>query len=262
MQVSSLFVKEGESVVINLSTQPLLPAMSIDGDEGQVAVPNIVGLTQSDRCQLHEQGWLSLSIATENRDSFLAVMLELASSLGRVVGSKKTSRGIDVLRPVAADLATRPSLSRKYGLGEQPWHMDMAHKIAPARFLVMGMYDCYGDLAPTELLDARTFKESEAAADMHSEPFLFRCGSGSFYGTILSRVRNFVRFDPGCMEPVTANGQALLHRLAEQGWPATYSHAWRSGSILIINNWKLLHRRGDAHAMTNRVLYRVSVSGG
>lgn len=256
-------MEPGETdMMINPSTQSLSSAVSIDDDELNMTRQSFVELTHRDRCQLHERGWLSLSIATENLDSFLTVMLELASSLGRVVGSKKTSRGIDVLRPVAADLATRPSLSRKYGLGEQPWHMDMAHKIVPARFVVMGMYDCHGDVAPTELLDARTFKESVTAADMHSEPFLFRCGPGSFYGTILSRVRDFVRFDPGCMEPVTGSGQALLYLLAEQGWPATYSHAWRADSILVIDNWKLLHRRGDAHAMRDRVLYRVSVSGG
>lgn len=219
-------------------------------------------LTHRNRRQLHDLGWLSLSVATENLDSFLAAMLELANALGRVIGSQKTSRGIDVLRPVSSESATRPSLSRKYGLGQQPWHIDMTHKIDPARFLVMGMYGCHGDVAPTELLHGKTFMESEVATDMQSEPFLFRCGSGSFYGTILSKARSFVRFDPGCMEPVTDSGKALLHLLVKQGWPATYLHTWRSDSILILDNWKLLHRRGDAHAMTDRVLYRISVSEG
>lgn len=253
-------MKEGESVVINLPTNQSTPVLSIDGGELRAAVRNIIKLTQHDRRQLQDQGWLSLSVATENLDSFLAAMLELANALGQVIGSQKTSRGIDVLRPVSSELATRPSLSRTYGLGQQPWHMDMAHKIDPARFLVMGMYDCDGDVAPTELLDGQTFMESEAATDMHSEPFLFRCGAGSFYGTILSRARSFVRFDPGCMEPVSDSGRALLHLLVGQGWSATYSHTWQARSILVIDNWKFLHRRGDAHAMTDRVLYRVSVS--
>ena len=67
--------------------------MSIDRAELPVSESNGVDLTQHERRQLHDLGWLSLSVATENLDSFLAAMLELANLLGRVIGSQKTSRG-------------------------------------------------------------------------------------------------------------------------------------------------------------------------
>ena len=236
-----------------------------------MSAPNIADLTQPEKDTLRELGWVARVVVAETQDSFLETLLALASSLGRVSASRgrgaDTSAAIEVLRPVTIENATRRSLSRKFGLGVQPWHMDMAHKIIPARFIVMGMYACLGGLAsfeqvPTQLLNAGLLVPSDALTPAHSEPFLFRSGSGSFYATILSKERDFVRFDPGCMEPVTPAGAALLADLVEQNRVATHTHAWQPGSILIVNNWRFLHRRGDARVATNRVLYRVSVFEG
>jgi hypothetical protein len=97
---------------------------------------------------------------------------------------------------------------------------------------------------------------------LESAPFFVRNGRQSFYSTICSPARTFVRFDTGCMVPKGAESEAnaalIVRRTKEIGFTAV---GWRTGDILIIDNWNVLHGRGDGSAETSddRRLLRVSV---
>lgn len=210
---------------------------------------------------LRECGWVATQHKADDAGAFERAVL----SLGQFLGTPTTTRNrrlVDRLTPKHVDKARPHSLSRMSGTGQQPWHMDMAHRVEPARYLVMGMHECPATTADTELLDASALIPPDLHGAALAEPFLIRTGAQSFYATIKAKGAPFVRFDPGCMQGTTARAKALLQQLITRTLAPTHVHHWTPGAVLVIDNWKMLHRRADATTSTNRILYRVSVMGG
>lgn len=201
-----------------------------------------------------------MSVQSLQAQSFCQELLDLARTLGQPVGTR-TRALVDELKPLLTHEARRPSLSTKVGHGLQPWHMDLAHRIVPARYLVLGMCEHSTGNAPTELLDATSLVPMALEYEAQCEPFLVRTGAQSFYATILAKEQPFTRFDPGCMLGATLRAKVLMQKLFESASAPTHTHHWRAGEVLVIDNWKMLHRRADATTAPNRTLYRVSVMG-
>lgn len=209
---------------------------------------------------LEAQGWATISIQRPEENAFCRALLDFACTLGDPVGTR-TRALVDELKPRLVHEAHHPSLSAQVGHGLQPWHMDMAHCIEPARYLVMGMHGCSAGTAPTELLDATALIPTALAHDAHCEPLLVRTGARSFYATILAKDQPFVRFDPGCMQGATLRAKTLMQQLLTNTTVPTHTHHWAAGCVLVIDNWKMLHRRTDASTSVSRTLYRVTVMG-
>lgn len=219
--------------------------------------PDLKGLRQK-----LEKGWASFPVPCTDSQDFAEALVQLGQSLGTPRGTRSRRRLVDELRPRDAHEVSVPSLSRSVGRGMQPWHMDEAHRVEPARYVVMGILECPPSTAPTELLEAHTLIPSKLQEEAISEPFLVRTGAGSFYATITARDQQFVRFDPGCMEGATERATRLMIGLVDQKLLPTHVHHWNPGSVLVIDNWKMLHRRADASKSMDRTLYRVSVMEG
>jgi hypothetical protein len=67
----------------------------------------------------------------------------------------------------------------------------------------------------TLLLDSRHVRLSEPEEVACSRSvFLVRNGRRSFYGSIHERNRGFIRFDPGCMAPLSCDGELALRALS------------------------------------------------
>lgn len=196
-----------------------------------------------------------------NSHEFKLALLGLGQSLGTPAPTR--NRGlVEELTLQNKHEAHPSSLSRITGTGQQPWHMDLAHRMEPARYLVMGMHQVAIEIACTELLDASTLIPDVLQVEALSEPFLVRTGARSFYATMTVKGQSFVRFDPGCMQGATTRAKALMQELLDQDLVPSHTHRWGPGSVLVIDNWKMLHRRADATNSANRTLYRVSVMGG
>jgi len=193
-------------------------------------------------------------------ETFKRDLLALAATLGTPTRTR-TRSVVDELVPVHQAEARPRSLSQTTGIGTQPWHMDMAHRPVPARYLVLGMLECSDGTAATELLDAEQLLPNGLVEAASTEPFLVRTGAKSFYATIKSKGQPFLRFDPGCMQGATERARALMSVLGEQSVPPTHVHLWSRGSVLVLDNWKILHRRTDASDDPSRVLFRVCVQG-
>jgi hypothetical protein len=100
----------------------------------------------------------------------------------------------------------------------------------------------------------------EEAALLRSGVFLVRNSRASWYSTVVGEERPYVRFDPGCMFPTTAEGheagRAIERRIAASR-PTRID--WTQGKVVILDNWKLLHGREDAEGDEDRVLLRAIV---
>lgn len=209
---------------------------------------------------LQSHGWTSVNSAAADAESFKRHLLTLAATLGTATRTRRRSV-VDELVPVSQREAQPRSLSRTTGTGAQPWHMDMAHRPVPARYLVLGMLECSSGTAATELLGADLLLPDGLNEAASTEPFLVRTGAKSFYATIKGKGQPFLRLDPGCMEGATERARRLMTLLADLCVPPTYVHRWTPGSILVLDNWKVFHRRADARDDPTRSLFRITILG-
>lgn len=183
---------------------------------------------------------------------------EIAARLGLPYGGRRGAK-IETLSPQRKSDAAKTSLSRSYGMGRFPWHTDAAHRLMPARWVVMACIEPGAAQACTELLPwSRVTLPEDMAEACLTRPFAFVSGRDSFLATIAQAKRGFIRFDPGCMRPLERQGVELLSTLAE--WMPAQSASlrieWRPGRAVIFDNWSCLHRRHDAAESAGRKLLR------
>ena len=207
---------------------------------------------------LTSNGWAMLSAFHHGEMAIGEMCLEVAKCLGTPIGTR-TRNLVDVLQPQICSKAHQRSLSRQAGMGTLPWHVDLAHRPVPARYLVLGCLSVGEIQAGTEFIDREVFLPTKLVADARSEPFLIRNGEHSFYGSILEGREDFIRFDPACMQGATKDAQMLIDHLANTRTSPTYVHQWQPSDVLLIDNWRLVHRRANASKSLGRTLLRVSV---
>lgn len=185
--------------------------------------------------------------------------MDLASGLGAPTPGRRSGPMLESIKMLDRHESRPRSLSRLSGLDAQPWHVDGAHWSVPPRFLVLGCQSVAGKDAPTTQLFRMRDVELLSAPHAHREPFVVRNGSGSFYSTVSSRDRDWVRFDPGCMTPLTDAGRSLAAGLRLAGDRPFFDFAWKAGDILVIDNWTMFHRRSCQSGLGRRTLIRISV---
>jgi Taurine catabolism dioxygenase TauD, TfdA family len=207
------------------------------------------------------QGWFKSRVPGAIGD-----VQSYAEKIGMLLGEPIMSRSraiVERLAPTPEVEAHAKSLSAVYGLGSFPMHTDGAHRLEPPRFIVLVCASPGINPVPTILLrfNHLRFTRSERML-LDATPFLVRNGKRSFYSTITSASRSFVRFDEGCMVPQDRSGQSLFRTITHRCRNAPiFSINWRLGDYIVIDNWHVLHGRGvgASEASPDRGLLRVSV---
>lgn len=210
--------------------------------------------------RLHRHlGWRCYSASVDGHEDFAALLLAFARRIGTVLPGRNGAL-IESIVPRPTEAAEERSLSAAYGLSELPMHIDTAHYIRPARYLLLGCADPGQSGAETRLAPTSALKFSPTERSLlASTAVLVRTGRRSFYSTILDRSRPFFRYDPGCMEPLDERGVEALQIVSNAiERIEVIKHEWRRGEILLIDNWYMLHGR-TATTADSRLLFRVSV---
>jgi alpha-ketoglutarate-dependent taurine dioxygenase len=227
-----------------------------------LAEQQIVKHTMVDYDVLLSRGWVSFSLPFCSDEDAREQLLLLANPLGKATPTRTGANVFDTLRPTEAETARPRSLSKIHAGGEFPLHVDTAHRLKPCRFIILACVSRGSFDRPTFLMDTRSLPLTESQLSLlHSTPLRVRNGRNSFFSTILSKTRPFVRYDPGCMTPITPVGAKTLAILARQHWPDhVRAVQWEAGKVLIIDNWRMLHGRGNADGVDfDRQLLRVSI---
>ncbi|MEM7068328.1 MAG: TauD/TfdA family dioxygenase [Pseudomonadota bacterium] len=188
-------------------------------------------------------------------------LLNIATRLGRIIGGRNRNP-VEVLIPIMKSEAPICSLSAQFGKDAFPFHIDTAHLMQPCRYLVFFCLEAIGTVAPTLLLDRLQFRFTNSELDdLKTGTFLVRNGGRSFYSNVISRTQNFFRWDPGCMEARDAIAKRVCNSLGRQVQLANIEAiSWQAGTILIVDNWRMLHARGTFEPnQRERKLLRVSV---
>lgn len=228
---------------------PMLHAKS----QANELIPRDLASVVRERRWLHLRG---LATCDNVRDKAIYV----AGLLGKPLPGRK-NQIVETLAPSSAQAAYANSLSSRHGLEPFPLHIDGAALIRPPHFIVLAC-ECTGSTpVPTVLAHFDDMAVRIADCErFETTPFLIRNGRQSFYSTIVDSSRPFVRFDAGCMMPICATGEEVLSAvtLNSSGLPRTEID-WQVGDVLVIDNWRVLHGRGDSAASQDRRLLRICV---
>lgn len=219
-------------------------------------------LSMREAQHLREDGWVKLTSDVHNEAGLRSLTLELASGLGKPVRGRSQDV-VEALTPKNSENAPPASLSKKYGLDAFPFHVDAAHWTVPARYLILCCVNPGDSAVPTQLVhrDMASLSEGEHQA-ARSGVFLFKNGRKSFYSSIFSLDREFIRYDPGCMEPQTPDADQALQLFShERLGRLAHTVDWQAGDVVIIDNWQMLHARAGVNkSCSNRLLLRCLIS--
>jgi hypothetical protein len=211
---------------------------------------------------LESCGWVSFTLVSSTESELRERLLAMASGLGGPAATRSGGSLCDTLLPMESDAAKPRSLSNVHAVGEFPLHVDTAHWLTPCRYIMLACVSPGSASRPTQLLDARRLPLNEhQSLLLHSTPLRVTNGRNSFFSTIFSKARPFVRFDPGCMKATTTGGGKALAILAKDNWPDhIQTVCWRAGTVVVIDNWRMLHGRGHADCPdADRKLLRISI---
>lgn len=213
------------------------------------------------RRQVIANGWVVLQRSI-NQTRLAQEVSELGRSLGQV-GANRNGVAVEVLKPTASEDAYANSQSARHGARQIPLHTDGAHRLVPPRFIILACVEPSCVSVPTVLSPFAGCPLSDGERlELESAPVTYKNGRRSFHSTIINRDRAFIRFDLGCMIFPDCRSEAVANLfLSRANESKVYAHQWRSGDVLIFDNYSILHGRGDIdqEATADRKLLRVSV---
>lgn len=215
-----------------------------------------------DAAVLKSRGWVLFTMPAFTESDIRERLLALANYFGTPVATRSCGSLCDTLLPTKADEAKPRSLSKIHEFGEFPLHNDTAHWLTPCRYVLLACVSPGSANRPTLLMDTRRLPLVEhQTLLLNTTPLRVTNGRNSFFSTIFSKAREFVRFDPGCMTPTTPDGAKALAILARQSWPDSIETVlWKTGMVLVMDNWRVLHGRGYADCPdADRKLLRISI---
>ncbi|WP_283153614.1 TauD/TfdA family dioxygenase [Guptibacillus hwajinpoensis] len=218
-------------------------------------------LTKKDILRLKNTGWVKKNIGEKNKDE----LLEIGCLLGAPIPSRNGGDVVDELIPVSEMEAVSCSLSSIHGKNEFPLHTDTAYMKIPVRFIILYVKNPGSGDRPTFLVDGYKLVD-KLQDDLKLSIYKIKNGRHSFLGNIVEKVDEtiLVRFDEGCMSPATRDSCKIKKKFSSflKDEPKMKIN-WRQGDILIIDNWRVLHGRGNSIKNdNNRLLYRLSISRG
>lgn len=220
------------------------------------------GIGAPERDQLSRQGWLELDVSSSHE------LVELARSLGTPRPTRLGGPIIDCLVPTDKRQARPETMSSYLGFDRFPFHTDGAHFRIPPRFILLRLADGAHSDRPT-LVCAFSDRSLnlENIQILMRDVWTVRGSYRPFLSPILSDTavhgHTVLRFDRFCMKPAsarTARSVQILESALERTNRAEVT--WAANKALILDNWRVLHARGEGppHHNEGRILERVSVA--
>ncbi|WP_447902987.1 TauD/TfdA family dioxygenase [Pseudomonas serbica] len=208
--------------------------------------------------KLSSSGWASFHLPLAGIEVMEQVALDIGYSLGKPCATRRRGSLIDRLAPTNRHAANPRSLSARYGLNQFPWHTDGAHWSMPPRYLVMGCLEADQQTAETIICEGRYFASLNSAV-ARSSVFRITNGRSSFYAAARAASDRYYRYDPGCMTPMDVGARELMFAMDQEKLENEYKIQWCTGRFLLLDNWRVLHRRAAIVESAERKLLRVTV---
>jgi len=187
--------------------------------------------------------------------------VDIANNLGKIANIP----GLDLVQTlVPSDNITKEasSYSGIYGLGEFPFHSDMAHWYRPPRFLMLRCITP-SQLVSTKIIKAAPLFENEDLNDLRRALFRPRRRLDRRLSPLRLFEGDFYRWDYLFIEPMSKLAKSLQARIEERISTATpkFITLAHEGDCIIIDNGQAFHARSSISSeASNRKLERVYLS--
>lgn len=209
------------------------------------------------RENISRHGW-SLVEFRGNQNEYL----QFASQFGKPRASRLNGPLVDRLSPLSQHESKRNSMSAAFGLGAFPFHTDAAYFRIPPRYMLLRMA---GSSACERHTLVKDFGDVIASGMLRRDVWLVNGGRDRFYTPIVDEDiiagRLVFRFDPCCMRPVHDffESERVVQDAIQQAKDVAIK--WAPGLLLILDNWRVLHARGEAPQSddSGRLLERVLI---
>lgn len=174
-------------------------------------------------------------------------LLDFVSTFGSPTPEPRDGTVVKEIAPMPSALATSNTLSSRHGFGAFPFHTDSAYWKKPARWLVLWCIAPGVARRTTILSDTRSWQLSdEEELALRNEVWVVRHVRDPFLCSHMARDGS-IRADYACMYPATEgldeSRRIVENRLAQM---PTRRISWEPHHVLVIDNWRVLHARGEA----------------
>ena len=168
--------------------------------------------------------------------------LDIAKSVGRVIETNFFDT-VQILKPKIADKEHKSSYSGNYGLGEFPFHTDMAHWYIPPKYLLLRCIIPAPNV-PTNIINLNSiFQEIDFNYDLAH--FVPRKKLESKTSILHLYKKDICRWDKLFLKPFNQYARDLELIIADKiaNYPYEQIQLKQIGDCLLINNWTMIHSR-------------------
>lgn len=191
---------------------------------------------------LNKNGWCIVDISSirlEELTQFLIEKFPLDNKISTSILHPKLS--------LTTTEGKNPTFSSTCGYDSFPFHTDTAFEKTPVRFLIMKAIHP-SNTATTFFSFSDFYKclNSYEKENIKNAIFSIKSTEGSYYNRLfLDENDKYIRFDPLIMTPQNSSAKYVFEILKDIPFQnkLTDKIFWNGSNILIIDNWRILHRR-------------------
>lgn len=186
--------------------------------------------------------------------------LEFALQIGQVY-RPDTMPLMQTLTPRCVEMESPSTYSGNYGVGEFPYHTDMAHWHIPPRYILL-VCIVPDKRVSTKLVNWLEIEKEIGAELLKRARFRPRRRLNNQMYRLKVKEGNVYRWDTLFIQPVNAHGRRLKGLMEEIEFERLNTEVKFSckGEFLLIDNWKMLHCRSRVPDGSARMLNRVYIS--
>ena len=192
-------------------------------------------------------------------------VLAYCQELGTITVDPRNPAPMRPISPQSRSVASPNTLSSRYGVDSFPFHTDGSHWAIPPQFLALYCSNPGNGNRATYLIDTDSWLLLQKEIDLlissvwitgFQRPRL--CGLAVKNGN-----RMQIRYDPACVRTYSSSAKRAERIIVEKvGSSIPIVVTWYKRDLLILDNWRILHARGDAIAEdSDRIIQRVLIGG-
>lgn len=186
--------------------------------------------------------------------------LDIAKSIGKVIETNYFDT-VQTLKPKIAEKEYKNSYSGNYGLGEFPFHTDMAHWYIPPKYLLLRCIVPAPNVS-TNVIDLNSiFQEIDFNYDLAH--FIPRKKLESKTSILYLYKHGICRWDKLFLKPFNQYARDLELIISDKiaNYPYEQIQLKQTGDCILINNWTMIHSRSSVDELSlNRCYERVYLS--
>lgn len=174
-----------------------------------------------------------------------------------------TKEVIHLLRPKEKNTGIKDSFSYKHGLAPFPYHTDTAFWPLPTRYFVLASVKeskCITFLIDfTDLINSASQTEVNI---LYKSIFVIKTPFEVRFTSLLSKINNnfILKYDPNIMFPYNNYSKKaiiILNDFVDNYNPTEIQ--WTGNNVAVIDNWRMLHARGQCNDEQERILKRIYI---